>query len=135
MNEKHIEEQLRHSNLPHITGQYSLKLRKQRREVQKGGKYQPCRKFLREDFVIQIMLDCRTTPTVDFKSRLGFNQYDPIMTQEQSILIKIQKVFSAEEIIFQYCVLGYYIDACFLRYKLTIEVDEQGHQNRDIFVK
>ena len=133
MNEKHIGEQLRHSNLPHITRQYSLELRKKRQELQNCGKYQPCRTFLREDFAIQIILDCRTTPAVDFKSRLGFNQYDPIMTQEQSVLSKIKTVFSAEEIMFQYCVLGNYIDAYFPKHKLAIEVDEQGHQDRDTF--
>ena len=52
LNEKHIEIQLQHSNLPHITNQYSLELKKQRQELQNCGKYQPCRKFLREDFTI-----------------------------------------------------------------------------------
>ena len=54
------------------------------------------------------------------------------MTQEQSVLLKIKTVFSAEEIIFRYCVLGYYIDAYFPKYKPAVEVDEQGHRNRDI---
>ena len=54
------------------------------------------------------------------------------MTQEQSVLSKIKTVFSAEKIIFQYCALGYYIDAYFPKYKLAIEVDEQGLHNRDI---
>ena len=54
------------------------------------------------------------------------------MTQEQSILIKIKSVFSAESIIFQHSVLGYRIDAYFPKYKLGIEVDEQGHKDRDI---
>ena len=54
------------------------------------------------------------------------------MTQEQSILSKIRTIFSAEKIIFQYCVLGCYIDAYFPIHKIAIEVDEQGHHNRDI---
>ena len=29
-------------------------------------------------------MDCRTTPTVEFKTKLGFNQLDPIITQEKS---------------------------------------------------
>ena len=70
LNEKHIEVQLQHSNLPHITNQYSLELKKQRQELQNCGKYQPCRKFLREDFAIQVILDCRTTPAVNFKTRI-----------------------------------------------------------------
>ena len=76
-------------------------------------------------------MDCRTTPAVNFKTRLGFNQQDPIMTMEQSILTKINSAFSTEEIIFQHNVLGYRIDECFLKHKLAIEVDEQGHQDRD----
>ena len=41
-------------------------------------------------------------------------------------------LFSAEKIILHYNVLGYRIDAYFPKYKLTIEVDEQGHNDRDI---
>ena len=54
------------------------------------------------------------------------------MTQEQSIFSKIVTLFAAEEIILQHNVLGYRIDAYFLKYKLAIEVDEQGHNARNI---
>ena len=54
------------------------------------------------------------------------------MTQEQSILSKIVTSFAAEEIMLQHNVLGYRIDAYFPEYKLAIEVDEQGHNDRDI---
>ena len=54
------------------------------------------------------------------------------MTQEQLILSKIVTVFAAEKIILQHNVLGYRIDANFFKYKLAIEVDEQGHNDRDI---
>ena len=45
-------------------------------------------------------MDCRTTPAVNFKTKLGFNQHDPIMSQEQSILSKIVTLFATEEIMF-----------------------------------
>ena len=77
-------------------------------------------------------MDCRTTSTVNFRTRLGFNQHDPIMTQEQSILSKIVTVFEVEEIILQHNVLGYRIDAYFFKFKLAKEVDEQGHNDKDI---
>ena len=64
-------------------------------------------------------MDCRTTPAVNFKTKLGFSQHDPIMTQEQSILSKIVNLFAAEEIILQH-VLGYRIDAYFPKHKLAI---------------
>ena len=88
LNEKHMEKQMGHSALRNITNQYPSEFKKQRRELQDCGK-QPCREFIKEDFAIQIIMDCRTTPAVNFKTNLGFNQHDLIMTQEQSILSKI----------------------------------------------
>ena len=81
---------------------------------------------------MQIIMDCRTTPAVNFKIRLGFNQNDPIMIQEQSTLSKSVTLLAAGEIMLQHNVLGYRIDAYFPKYKLAIEVDEQGHHERDI---
>ena len=77
-------------------------------------------------------MGCRTTPAVDFKTKLGFDEYDPIITQEQSILSKIKTIFSAEKILLQHNVLGYRIDEYFPEYKLAIEIDELGHSTRDI---
>ena len=77
-------------------------------------------------------MDCRTTPAVRFRTKLGFSQHDPIMTQEQSILSKIVTLFSAEEIILQHNVSSYRTDAYFPKHKLAIKVDEQGHNDRDI---
>ena len=73
--------------------------------------------------------------SIDFKNKLGFNSQDPITTQEQSILTKIKEAFSTEEIIFQRFVLGYRIDAYFLKYKLAVEMDERGHNDRDLEVE
>ena len=81
---------------------------------------------------MQIIIDCRTTPAVNFKTKLGFNLHDPTMTQEKSILSKIVTLFAGEKIILQQNVLGYRIDAYFPKYKLAIEVDEPGHNDRDI---
>ena len=106
--------------------------KKCRSELQNCGKNQPCRGFVEEGFAIQIIMDCERTPAVNFRTRLGFNQHGPIMTQEQSILSKIVTIFVAEEIILQHNVLAYRNDAYFPKYKLAIEVDEQGHNDRDI---
>ena len=114
---------MEYSNLREITSKYQQELQ--------NCTNQPCRRFLKESFVKQIIMDCRTTPAVHFKTRLGFNQHDSRMTLEQSILIKIKTIFSAEEIIFQHDVLGYRIYAYFPKYKLAIEVDELGHSTRD----
>ena len=54
------------------------------------------------------------------------------MTQEQSILSKLATLFAAEEIILQHNVLDFRIDAYFSKYKLAVEVDEQGHRDKNI---
>ena len=85
LNEINIKDQLKHSNLTAVTLQYYSELRKQRQELHNCGKNQPCRRFLEEEFAKQIIMNCRTTPVVYFKTRLGFSQHDP-MTEEQSTL-------------------------------------------------
>ena len=131
LHEKHVEKHMGHSAFRNITNQYPPEFKKQRQEIQDCSK-QPCRKFINEDLPTQIIMDCRTTPAVNFKTKLGFNQYDPIMTQEQSVLSKIKTIFSAEEILSQHNVLGYKIDAYFPKHKIAIETDELGHKGRDI---
>ena len=130
LNEINMKDQLKHSNLVTATQQYSSDLRKQRKELKNYSKNQPCRRFLEKIFAILVIMDCITTPTVNFKTKLGLNQHDPI-TQEQSVLSKILTLFAAEEIILQHNVLGYRIDAYFHKYKLAIEVDEQGYHDRN----
>ena len=108
---KKLKYQLKHSHLAAVTLKYSPELRKQRQELQDCSNHQPCRRFLEEDFAMQIIMDCRTTPAAILKTKLGFNQHDPIMTQEQSILSKIVTLLAAEEITLQHNALGYRIDA------------------------
>ena len=79
-------------------------------------------------------MDCRTTPAVNFKIKLGFNQHDPIMTHEQSILSKIKTIFSSETILLQNNTLSCRIDAYFPKYKLAIEIDELG-MGTEILIK
>ena len=69
---------------------------------------------------MQIISDWRTIPAVNFRTKLGFRHHDPIMTQEQSVLTKIMTVFAAEEIILQYNVSGYKVDAYLPKHKLGI---------------
>ena len=52
------------------------------------------------------------------------------MTQEQSVLTKLDTYFKTEGKIFQHYALGYRIDMYIPEYKLAIEVDELGHCTR-----
>ena len=77
-------------------------------------------------------MDCRTTPAVNFRTRLGFSQHDPIMTQRQLALTKVMTVFLVEEVIPQCNVLDYRVDAYLPKHKPGIEIDEQGNNDRSI---
>ena len=79
-------------------------------------------------------MHCRVSipELTEFKTRLGINQHDLIMTKKQSVLTKIMKVFPSEEILLQYSVLSYKIDLYFSNHRLAIEVDEKGHKDRNI---
>ena len=55
-------------------------------------------------------MDCRTTSTYKFRTRLGFKQYDVILTKQQSVLTKIISLFEGENMQTQYNFLNYRID-------------------------
>ena len=62
-------------------------------------------------------MDTKTISSIDFKNKLG-------------LIVKIQ--FKIQDLIFQNFVLGYRIDVYFLKHKLAIEVDERGHNDREL---
>ena len=53
------------------------------------------------------------------------------MCKDESVTIKIMKVFPNEKILLPHSVLYYQIDLYFSEHKLAIEVDEKGHTGRD----
>ena len=55
-----------------------------------------------------------------------------INTKKQTITNSIKNAFEEENIQTQYSVLGYRTDLYFHEYKLSIEVDELGHADRNI---
>ena len=77
-------------------------------------------------------MDCRKTAEHKFSTRLGLRQYDVILTKEQSQLTQIKCSFEGENMQIQNSVLGSRIDLYFHDYKLAIEIDDNGHSNRNI---
>ena len=89
--------------------------------------------YAHECIIIPIIMHCRvsTPKSIEFKSKLGFNQFDITLTKEQSILKSVMDTFERENMQTQYSVLGYRIDIYFHDYRLAIEVDEKGHKDRN----
>ena len=76
-------------------------------------------------------MDCRTTAAQELKIRLGFNQYDIILTKEQTVLTKIKSSFEGDNLQTQYSVLGYRIDLYFFNFKLVTEIIKIDHSDRN----
>ena len=77
------------------------------------------------------MLDTKTVKAGQLKIKLGFNQLDPTMIKQRSIGLRLRKLFSREEVIEDFPALNYLIDFYFPKYKLAIEFDELGPDDKD----
>ena len=87
--------------------------------------------YIRENLALPIIIDCRTSAVVEFKSKLGFKQHDIIMTIEQSVIRKLMKVSCGKEkILLQHSDLGRRMDLYIPEHKLAKEIDEKAHKDR-----
>ena len=73
----------------------------------------------------------RSPEAIEFRSKLGFTQYDITLKKESSVLKSIMETFEGENMETQYKVLAYGADLYFYNYKIAIEVAEKGHKNRN----
>ena len=79
--------------------------------------------YSRSDLALKIIMHCKAPKAIEFRSRLGFNQYDMdliTLTKEQSILKSVMDAFEGENMQTQYSVLGYRIDLYFHDYRLDL---------------
>ena len=77
-------------------------------------------------------MDCRTPESCKFKRKLGFKLHDMINTKHQTIIGSTTEVFERENMQSECSVLSYRFDIYFHEYKLAIEIDEYGHDDRNI---
>ena len=75
---------------------------------------------------------CRTPESCKFKRCLGFKLHNKIICKEQTVLESVIDVFERENMQTQYNVLGCKIYLYYHEHKLPIEVDELGHNDRNI---
>ena len=125
LNDKHLEEGLDHKNLLEISAKchsdHSVIQMSHRHELDNKSENQYNRNFIDIKLDTRVIMDCRTTSAHKFRTRLGFKQYDIILTKEQSVLTKIMSPFKEENMQTQYNVLGYKIDLYFRDYNLMLQ--------------
>ena len=68
--------------------------------------------YAHECIIISVIMHCRvgTPKSIEFRSKLGFNEYDITLTKEQSVLKSVMDAFEGENMQTQYSVLGYRIE-------------------------
>ena len=77
-------------------------------------------------------MDFRTDKSCNLKKNLGFKLHDVIITKELTVINSIKDAFEGEDMQTQYTVIGHRIDLYFHEYNFAIEVDELGHNDRNI---
>ena len=62
LNERHIQQQLGHKNLPALTNKYDKEYKKYKkcRSKLNESKKQSCRRFIHYNLALKIIMDCRT---------------------------------------------------------------------------
>ena len=102
-----------------------------RRKIQECDKYQPCRMFIKNTLAVKITMSTVRTQAAIFESKFGVNQHDKILRKQQSLGLRLKKLFPNENIIEEYFPLRYRADFTFKKHMLVVEIDEKGHVERD----
>ena len=109
----------------------SDEFKKMRCEIQKCGKYQPCRMFIENTVAVEITMSAVKTVVVIFRGKYGVKQHDKVLCKQQSLGLRLKKLFLNEDIIEECFALHYRTDFTFKKHMLVAEIDEKGHADRD----
>ena len=88
-------------------------------------------RYARSDIILKIKIHRRKEEkAVEFKTKLGYNPVDLIMSREGVVIMIILKPFSDIKMIEQYLVLGKRPDMYLPDHILAVEIDEKGNIDR-----
>ena len=76
------------------------------------------------------MIAAKTQAAI-FEEKFGVNQHDKVLCKQQSLGLRLKKLFQNEDIIEEYFALHYRTDFTFKKHGLLVETDEKGHADRD----
>ena len=101
------------TNIADRTNYHSSEFKKMRCKIQEFGKYQPCRMFLENTLAVEITMSAVKTETVIFRDKFGVKQHDKVLSKQQSLGLRLKKLFPNEDIIEEYFALHYRTDFTF----------------------
>ena len=126
----HLQEKLDITNISDRCQYYSDEFKNMRREIQECGKYQPCKIFIENTLAVEITMSAVKTQAVTVRDNSGVKQNDKVSHKQQSLGLRLKKLFSSEEIIEEYFALHYKTDFTFKKHMLAVEIDEKDHNER-----
>ena len=99
-------------------------------KLQKCDKYQPCRMFVENTLAVEITMSSVNRQAAIFKNKFGVNQHDKVLRKQQSLGLRLKKLFPSEDIIEEYFAVNYRTDFIFKKRMLVVEIDEKWHVDR-----
>ena len=91
-------------------------------EIQESGRYQPCRVFIKHTLAVEMTMSSVKTQAVIFRDKFGVNQHDKVLRKQQSLGLRLKKLFSNEDIIEEYFTLHYRTDFTFKKHMLVVQM-------------
>ena len=86
--------------------------------------------FIENTVAVEITISPVKTVAVTFKDKFGVKQHDKVLCKQQSLGLRLKKLFPNEDIIEEYFALHYRTDFTFKKHMLVVEIDEKGHNER-----
>ena len=87
--------------------------------------------FIENTLAVEITMSAAKTQAAIFKSKFGVNQHDKVLRKQQSLGLRLKKLFPNKSLIGEYFALHYRTDFTFKKHMLVVEIDEKGHVDRD----
>ena len=87
--------------------------------------------FIKNTLAVKITMSTVRTQAAIFESKFGVNQHDEILRKQQSLGLRLKKLFPNEKIIEEYLPFRYRADFTFKKHMLVVEIDENRHFGRD----
>ena len=79
-------------------------------EIQECVNYQPCRIIIKNTLVVEITMSSVKTQAVIFWDKFGVNQHDNVLCKQQSLGLRLKKIFPNADTTEEHSALHYRTD-------------------------
>ena len=86
--------------------------------------------FIENTLAVEITMSAVKTQAIIFRDKFGVKKHDKVLQKQQSMGLRLKKLFSSEDIIEGYFALHHRTDFTFKKHMLVVEIDEKGHNER-----